>query len=293
MSANRTKVNHICLTFILMTSVFALFSGCNSASYPDAKSPISNSINEIIVSEEEKSWDCVVSGNSPLSFSAINHINPAGILIYFPDTTLDIPDMDRQLLPNDIIGFIETDEFIDGENKNSRILIGLKRDRPYSISPHPKGLKISFPKTLDKPMENGELLLPAEHRTVVSGEPDFPAARLLKTVTATPLPDNIIVNVHADGVIMDYKSFAIEDPARIVFDIYNIKGSGMGQKTMAVNSHRVKQIRYNQYPNKIRLVLDTEQRFLAQYFSFPTATGLLIYVGQIPEPLKKIKKSRQ
>ena len=230
----------------------------------------------------------MVRGNSPLTFSAINHLNPAGILLYFPDTTLDLTDMAQMPTTNEIIGFIETDEFIEGKIKSSRILIGLNMDRPYSISPHPNGLKISFPKTLAEPAKNAEIKKSAENRAALAGEPGLPSASLLKAVSATSFEEHIIVNVRADGAIMDYKSFAIENPARIVFDMYKIKSYDAGEKTIAVNSPWVKRIRYNPYPNKLRLVLDTEQQFLAQYFSFPTETGLLIYVGQAPEPLTKM-----
>ena len=89
------------------------------------------------------------------------------------------------------------------------------------------------------------------------------------------------------GTITDYKSFAIDNPARIVFDIYNIESLNQGGQTIAVDSKWVKRIRYYPYPDKVRLVLDTQRQFLTKYFSFPTGSGLLIYVGQMPEPLDK------
>ena len=109
----------------------------------------------------------------------------------------------------------------------------------------------------------------------------------METVTTTSLKDHFIVNVNADGTIGDYKSFAIENPARIVFDIYNLKSPYEKEQIIPVASRWVKQIRYLAYPDKVRLVLDTEPEFLPQYFSFPTASGLLIYVGRVPEPFVK------
>jgi hypothetical protein len=84
---------------------------------------------------------------------------------------------------------------------------------------------------------------------------------------------------------MDYKSFVIDKPARIVFDIFNIRSPHMGGRTIPVDSIWIKRIRYNPYPDKVRLVLDTKDQFLTKYFSFPTHYGLLIYVGRMPEPL--------
>jgi hypothetical protein len=285
-----TKAGKKNLLFISMASILALLYGCNSNNYSTANSPTSKSIIEILVNEEDKSWNCVIKGNNPLIFSAINHISPTGILLYFPDTTLDIQETDPIAPVNEIIGSIEADEFIDGKLTNSRILIGLNVDRPYSISPDENGLIISFPKTLDDPVDNEAIIISAEMNEVRLGEHDFPSASLLKTVTATTLKNNTIVNVHADGTITDYKSFAIDNPARIVFDIYNLKSPHKEGQTVAVDSKWVKRIRYNPYPDKIRLVLDTEKQFLTKFFSFPTGTGLLIYVGQTPESLSKKEK---
>jgi hypothetical protein len=270
-----------------MTFMLLLLHGCNPNNYSTANSPIPKSIIEIRVNEAEKSWDCVIKGNNPLTFSAINHISPTGILLYFPDTTLDIPATDPALPANDIIGSIEADEFTGENSINSRILIRLNTDRPYNLSPEENGLKISLPKTLAQPVDNDVIIFSTETNAVMSDEDDVPSANLLKTVTATPLKNHIIVNVAADGTIADYHTFAIDNPARIVFDIYHIESPHKGGQTIEVDSQWVKRIRYNPYPDKIRLVLDTQKQFLTKYFSFPTDSGLLIYVGQLPQPLKK------
>ena len=104
----------------------------------------------------------VRKGNIALTFSAINHISPTGILLYFPATTLQIPGINPIAPANEIIGSIQADEFIDENLTNSRILIGLNVDRPYRISPDENGVKISFPKTLDEPVDNEAIIISAE-----------------------------------------------------------------------------------------------------------------------------------
>jgi hypothetical protein len=86
----------------------------------------------------------------------------------------------------------------------------------------------------------------------------------------------------ADGAITNYKSFTIDDPVRIVFDLYNIKSPYDREHKTSVQSKWVKQIRYFGHPDKVRLVLDTQNEILPKYSSFPTDTGLLIQVGQLP-----------
>jgi len=275
------------LPIILLAATAFLVSGCNSDNFPAANSLTSKSINEILVSEDDESWNCIINGNDALTFSAINHITPTGILLYFPDTTLDIPASDPLVYAHDIFSTIEANEITNGNLKNSRILIGLKMDRPYGISPAENGLKISFPKTLVQPIDDGTLEISPETNAVVADELHFRSASLLNTVTATPLIKHIIVNVTADGTLRQYDSFTVDNPARIVFDIYNLKSPHQEGRTIAVDSQWVQRIRYNPYPDKIRLVLDTQKQYLTQYFSFPTGSGMLIYVGQMPEPLEK------
>ena len=127
--------------------------------------------------------------------------------------------------------------------------------------------------------------MPEQENVIDPAKSEYPPASELKKVTATPLERHIIVNVDADGTISNYKSFVIDNPARIVFDIYNIVSPHKEGQTITVGSKWVRQIRYSPYPDKIRLVLDTEKQFLTDFFSFPTGSGLLIYVGQLPEPL--------
>jgi len=275
------------LLIVLMASIAALFSGCNADNLPTANSLPSKRIIEILIREDDKSWGCFIKGNNTLTFSAINHISPAGVLLYFPDTTLDISAADPIVPENEIIGSIEASEFVDGNLINSRILIRLNMDRPYSISPDENGLKFSFHKTLVRAVDDAPVKISAKTNATPDNTPDFSSASRLKTLTATSLINHTIVNLAADGTITNYKSFTIENPARIVFDIYSIQSPHTEGRTIPVHSKCVKQMRYNPYPDKIRLVLDTKEQALTNYFSFPTASGLLIYVGRMPDPLRK------
>jgi hypothetical protein len=107
-------------------------------------------------------------------------------------------------------------------------------------------------------------------------------ARHLEKVTATPLKNNIAVNIIADGIISKYKSFALENPARIVFDLYDLKSPYIKQQIIEVGSRWVKRVRYFGHPDKVRLVLETDNNYQKKYSALPKDTGLLIHVGDIP-----------
>jgi len=276
----------IAVIFLLVTMP-ALWTGCpsNSNHGDGVNSFVTKRIDEIQLSEDDKYWYCTVKGEGPLTFTAVNQVAPA-LLLYFPDTFID--GNQSIVIPpdNEIFKSIEADRVGDGDKNNTRLQIVLLVERPYAFSPDRNGVRISFPKTTHRP-EGADDAIPSAARESEAGpaEKGVAAATVLETVTATALKNHLIVNVAADGTIGDYNSFAIENPARIVFDIYNLKSTYDKEQIIPVASGWVEQIRYFAYPDKIRLVLDTKPEFLGQYFSFPTANGLLIYVGRIPEPL--------
>ncbi len=273
---------------VLTASLLVLWTGCPSNQSTAVKSSVPKRITEIRVSEDDKSWYCTIKGEGPLTFTAVNQVAPAGLLLYFPDTALDAGRTIFIPPDNEIFKSLEADEVIDGDIKDARLLIVLQVERPYAFSPDEDGVRVSFPKTTHRGADTDAAINPAAAENETGpADKDSAVATVLETVTTTSLKDHFIVNVNADGTIGDYKSFAIENPARIVFDIYNLKSPYEKEQIIPVASRWVKQIRYLAYPDKVRLVLDTEPEFLPQYFSFPTASGLLIYVGRVPEPFVK------
>jgi len=281
-----TKLTKVNPAGLFMICILLLFAGCNSDHSGGVKPAIPKRINGIIISDDNQTWNCTITGNQSLTFTAINQVSPTGLLLYFPDTTLDFAGTVPIPPDNEILSAIEASAINSGDKNNARILILLKRDRPYELSPDGQGLKISFPKTTARQEDPGMNIDSATaDKDDNIGDKEVPVAGRLMSVTATSLKNHMIVNVNADGTIFDYQSFAIKNPARIVFDIFNLKGGpDASEQIISVASNWVKQIRYFAYADKIRLVLDTDEDYLSEYFSFPTASGLLIYIGRTPEP---------
>jgi type IV pilus assembly protein PilQ len=161
-----------------------------------------------------------------------------------------------------------------------------------SLSPQPSPgargekpeLEIWDPKTR-KWVTESELNRPG---TAVSRPPSsklMPNATRLESVYATRLKDSLKVFVGANGMIKNYKSFTIGNPARIVFDIFNVKSPYKEEKRVPINSEWVKQVRYYGYPDRLRLVLDTQKAYLSKFSAYPVEDGLEIYVGAHSEKL--------
>ena len=269
---------------ITLAVIIALFLGCNAKNTIDEKATIFNRITEIIFSESIDSWNCTVKGNQRLIYTAINQVSPTGVLFYFPDTKLDLLNAVQIPPDSQIISSIEANEIVVDRTTTTRMLIGLKVERPYSLSSDEAALKVSFPKTVVlQNIADMQMELPEKEKETEFDKHIVPVANQLDKVTPTSFKNNIIVNLEADGIIKDYNSFAIENPARIVFDVYNLKSPYNTEQIIAVDSEWVKQIRYFTYSDKIRLVLDTYNRFLTRYSSYPVDTGLIIYIGQNPK----------
>lgn len=136
---------------ILLCVFIVSLAGCaaNMASKPEAKNietPLTtNLINEISTSEDSESINVWIKGNGPLAYTSIKQPFPLGVVLYFPETTLENAQ-NVHLQDNDTIGPIKSSELTE-KGHTSRIEISLKKDVAYKVSREDSGLKIAFTKT--------------------------------------------------------------------------------------------------------------------------------------------------
>jgi len=277
---------------IFLLSATVIFAGCASNKADVEKlddsevSVATNLITDIITAEDSESTTVTVMGNRYLTYTSIKQDIPLGILFYFHETGLDESIQNIYTPESDIITSIETSELTDQEG-TTRILISLKKDIPYDVTPDDTGIKISFLTSDSKETEisvadmtENEKEAPETIQAAKPVDASIPAATRLESVYATKYEEKLKVDVNADGVIKNYKFFTIKSPARIVFDIYNIKSPFKKQKTVPVNSKWVSRVRHFGYPDKVRVVLDTKKKFLSSFSALPVETGLEIHVGK-------------
>lgn len=116
-----------------------------------------------------------------------------------------------------------------------------------------------------------------------TSEPGKNATKLI-TVSKMVKDDRVVVDIKADGKIDDYKIFTIpgdkKNSARIVCDIFKLNGiRTKGEEKIAVNSKGVTQVRYCSFPEKTRVVVDTNDDNLKAYNANAYAQGLEIQIG--------------
>ncbi len=277
---------------IQLSIILLSFAACVSQNAVNVKTAGETKlITDIITSEDAQSTIVTVKGNDTLTYTAIKQEFPLGLLVHFPETVLDNIKTVYYPPENDTLNSIRATQ-IEEDGVTSRIFIALKQDLSYSIKPDDTGLHIYFSKTDNPAAELTTQEVPVE-KVEIRPEPEpeivpAPPATRITSVTATPLKKNVVIDVKADGTIKNYKSFTIAgDPSRIVYDLYGLKSPYKNEQRITVKSDWVSGIRYYGHPEKIRMVLVTKKAHLSEFTASPADDGLLIYVGNIPEPLIK------
>jgi type IV pilus assembly protein PilQ len=200
----------------------------------------------MMISKKTESLILTIEGNRALTYTAEKLVFPMGVMLQFPDTSLELPR--RIYLPpdNEIISSIKAIEKIEDQTTSARIFIAFKKDTSYDLSSDAGRLTVTFPAT-------GALSDDAQPQSkLVEKEPE-------------PEPEN--------------KSFILDRPPRIVFDLYNLKSPYKKEQRVSVTSPWVKRIRHFAHPDRVRLVLETHKNYLSKYSALPNDTGLLIHVG--------------
>jgi type IV pilus assembly protein PilQ len=274
--------------YLLIFSLVALmagYAGCASNKAADVKQTGDKRITGITTRLSDDQVIVTIDGNQPLTYTAIKQVFPMGVLFHFPETALDRVTSVTTPPPNDIIVSVKATELVEDKSTTSRIFIAMKTDAPYDLKPQDSALQISFPKAVagaapapitEKP------LAPKTAPPAAQSIKNLPSAKRLKTVTATALKNNVVVDVKADGVIRDYKSFTLNNKQpRIVIDMFGLKSPFKGEQRQAVTSPYLKQVRHFGHSDKVRLVLDVPKSSLSKFSATPTDSGLLIQVGDV------------
>jgi len=242
-----------------------------------AASAGSKQITEVIATEDAGSYLVLVKGNRQLTYTSVKQNLPLGVLFYFPETGIDPGIMASIAADNDIVESVET-SLVSETQDMSRILISLKKDTPYEVTPEGTGIRIAFA----KPAGAIDSQAGAEPAAAVPATATLAAgvASKLKGVYAVKSENQTRVTISADGAVKDYKSFVLDNPPRIVFDISGLQSPYKGQQVLKVNTPWVAKVRHQGYPDKVRVVLDTKKPYLKTFTAVPVEDGLMILVAE-------------
>jgi outer membrane protein len=102
----------------------------------------------------------------------------------------------------------------------------------------------------------------------------------LQSIDIARLETGVLVTVRTDAEIKTYKRFTLDEPARIVFDLFGIKSPFNKEQSFSVDTPWLKKVRHYGDPQKLRVVLDTIPPCLTAYSYVTTENGIEIKVGE-------------
>ncbi len=290
-SHNKFKLFLLSPLLVLLALLFSNCAASNSGpvdpSSPEAGAVERKQIHTLAVAEGDQKTTLTIGGSTGLLFSDIRKTAPPTVSFYFPGTELvDIQDLYQVDAPP--IKDIHTSEVV-ADGHTAKITVNLLQDAVYSVDQDEKGITVSF--SQDVLIEENEL--PAENaaaddnETTLTSETIDPAVleaaskgTCIEMVDLKEQSDGVEILILADGTITDYSAFTVDNPPRIVFDIYEINSPYKGLQKIEVESKWVKGVRHFCYPEKLRVVLDTDRSYLTSFTSKPIKNGLLISVAE-------------
>lgn len=270
----RCKPTVTAIVFLLVVSVPFYAECAKTKQYTGARR-----ITDLRIEEGSAATDLLVKGNRLLTYTSFKQQHPLTLILYFSGTMLDSGE--TEFSPeSDIVNSVKATHSVKTTQAmetrhTSKVEISLARDVVHEVKREGNALRISFPKNGGNNSTGGMRSVSDSGEALGNG----PATRL-QSVHAARLEDSLKVFIGADGAITNYKSFVIESPARIIFDIFNIKSPYNTEKLIAVNTKWVKKVRYFGYPDRLRVVLDTKKEYLSAFSAYPIDNGLLIHVGR-------------
>jgi type IV pilus assembly protein PilQ len=288
---------------VLITAfgVFLLFliTGCatENASVqtpkPDTSVPVTkvSTIQKITFVEEENYTKIQIEGSEPIA-------SPFYKLLSDPlRIAIDVPDIDlRQIksplkIDNGTIGEILTTQYED----KGRIEISLLQMTNYNISKEEKNLIIDVEKAKnveeakevkkeEEALKETKVEAPAVETKKVEplpAPPPMKKAQKVVNVVFEEKKDFITFNILADGKIGNFDTFKLDSPPRLVLDLW---GVDTRKSSFKVKNPLIRAVRIGHYPDKLRLVFDSQKPHLPPYQVNRIDDKLIVSLGNIPQP---------
>jgi type IV pilus assembly protein PilQ len=253
-------------------------------------------IEKITFQEEEKYTRVLVVGSEPIDLPFYKLLtDPLRIAIDIPNA--DLGGIREPLkIDNGTIGDVVATQY-DGKG---RIEIGLTRMANYNVSKEDRVLSIDVEKVKEETKGEGRVqvteVAPKEVKkeepvTAPAAEPSpapaapkaLPQAKAVTDLTMEQKEGAVTFKVVADGTLGNYNAFALEKPARLVLDVWNVDVRYPKRSFKSPNPF-VQKVRIGKHADKIRLVFDSSTPKLPPYAVTASENTLLVSFGKVSQP---------
>jgi len=239
-------------------------------------------IKSVSITEDEEQVYLSVEGSPDLLFSDIRKSTPPEVTFYFPGTQLVGVEAQYDIEVGPVATIKTSEVLADGHT--AKIAVTLTKDAVYSVDQSPTGMVIAFSRDAVEeealPVEGGENTTATQSTADVDEVAVAPKGTCIETVSVEEREDGIDITIIADGTIQEYSAFTVDNPPRIVFDIFNMSSPFKGLQKVLVDSKWVTGLRHFCYPDKLRVVLDTDKSYMTAFASKPVNNGLIISVSE-------------
>lgn len=267
------KLSGIAARAVVIAVFVAMMAGCtHTAASPKTselqKPQETKFITGIEVAQTSTSATVLIQGDQTLTYTAVKQPLPLGVVLYFPDTgmaTAQAPATPQSAIISEVDAVEVTEK-----GRSVKLTVLLKKDLPYEVVRSATGLEIVI-----RDSETAGTVQASSPLIASAGV--MPAT--LMAVEAKPLENSVEIKVISDRSLPRYDFFTVESPPRIVCDIYGVKGADKTGEVISVDSRWVRSVRSFAYPDRLRLMIDTEIAFLNAYSASPVDDGLVITVG--------------
>jgi type IV pilus assembly protein PilQ len=270
------------LLLSLMVAGCAAQMAANSADSGGITKSDLKQINNLSITEDEEQVYLSVEGSPDLLFSDIRKSAPPEVTFYFPGTQLVGVEAQYDIEISPVATIMTSEVVADGHT--AKIAVNLTKDAIYSVDKSPTGIVIAFSRDAVEGetslVEGGSETI--NEQTTVEVEEVVVASKgtCIETVSVEEREDGIDITILADGTIQEYSAFTVDNPPRIVFDIFNMSSPYKGLQKVVVDSKWVTGLRHFCYPDKLRVVLDTDKSYMTAFASKPVNNGLIISVSE-------------
>jgi len=252
----------------------------------------------------------LIEGEGPLKFTSFRMDSPSRLILDLPAVNLDKVQGPVDV-NNDYITTITSSSYGEGDDITGRIEIGLQEGVAYEVKAgeDDDSLLVVFsgaaagsdgsgstvledtglgPWDIDS--ENGEDIVDGiaavetETGQVPVQEAEEPAMQPATTVVDLKLSsddEKTVVRIITDGEVGNYNAFGLDDPTRVVVDIWGVDSS-LYDDTVEVDSPILKRVRLGIHKDKVRFVFDSSSAAVPYYNIIKDGDSLVVTLGGEP-----------
>ncbi len=264
--------------------LLVILSGCaTQAAKPTptdemADNTILRSITGIDDYTDVKGYHLRIQSTGKLLFTAVKQVEPPAVTFYFPNTESHLANP----LPTQFTAPMKAIILKPlGENQQTlRMDLILTEDVPYEVNQAGSHLEVTLPNKM-RDGKTGLFTKPPLEEGLSDQTVSDQGAKLT-AVEVLPQKGLTHVRIGTSQMITDVQNTALNDPARIVVDLYGIADRHLKEQLKQVNLPGVRQVRYFGDGQRLRVVIDTEPQYLEHYTVTARSDGVLIAIKNRP-----------